>query len=170
MKGIILLDIDDTILPTVNTHAGIIKDHHMMFNVNINRLLKICDTFDIDVALISSWCTHIKRVDLKFDNTSHNCFVYSGTNKTERLLFDKMRNLLGKRLVDIRENHSKEKYIKHYIQDKTYDRVIVLEDTDFSSCCNYNNGSFYIEGSGFISNRNIGIIKNIMTEKDYKGV
>jgi hypothetical protein len=41
---IILLDIDDCILPSRQTHAGLVNDHESIFLININRLRMICKT------------------------------------------------------------------------------------------------------------------------------
>ena len=41
-SSVILLDIDDTILPSISTHAGLIKDNVDLFIININRLSIIC--------------------------------------------------------------------------------------------------------------------------------
>ncbi len=169
--GIILLDIDDTILPSIQTHAGIIRDNKIIFDLNIRRLKALCEKFDLDVAIFSDWSTHIKKIRLTADCDLNNyVYSYTGSNKKEGAYFDDLKDALFGRIVDSRDGYSKESYIKKTIQDAKYNRIIVLDDSNFSSCCNYNNGSFYIRGCGFITNPMMGEIKNIMTKEDYKGV
>ena len=169
-KGIILLDIDDTILPSVQTHAGTIHDNKIIFELNLKRLFMLCMKFDLDIAILSDWSLHIKRVKLTIDgNQTPDKFAYFGSNQKECALFNDLRDSLGDRIVDSRENYSKESYIKKVIQDAKYEKVIIIDDSDFSQSVNYNNGSFYIRGCGFITNPMMGVIKKIMLDKDYKG-
>lgn len=169
-RGIILLDIDDTILPSVQTHAGVIHDNKIIFDLNIKRLKLLCEKFDLDIAILSDWSLHIKRVKLTIDGDARDDkFAYFGSSKNESALFNDLKDALFNRIVDSRENLSKESYIKKVIQEAKYEKVIIIDDSDFSQNVNYNNGSYYIKGCGFITNPMISVIKNIMVEKNYKG-
>ena len=169
-RGIILLDIDDTILPSVQTHAGVIQNKKIIFDLNIKRLKLLCEKFDLDIAILSDWSLHIKRVKLTIDGDARDDkFAYFGSSKNESALFNDLKDALFNRIVDSRENLSKESYIKKVIQEAKYEKVIIIDDSDFSQNVNYNNGSYYIKGCGFITNPMISVIKNIMVEKNYKG-
>ena len=158
-SSVILLDIDDTILPSISTHAGLIKDNVDLFIININRLSIICKKWDIKIALLTDWSTQ-----MLFDESTGN-IIYNGSNKLERALWKKFYDELNEHIVDFRQNTTKQTYIKQYIQSIKYKNVIVLDDTDFSSCVNHNNHSYYLQGTGFICNKMITKIKNIVEKQ-----
>ena len=155
-QAVILLDIDDTILPSVATHAGIIKDNLDMFIINLNRLSIICKKWDIKIAMLTDWSTH-----MLFDQET-NSILYNGSNKMEKALWKKFYDELSDYIVDFRQQVTKQTYIKQYVQSQKYKTVIVIDDTDYSSCINHNNHSYYLQGNGFICNKMITQIKNII--------
>lgn len=152
---IILLDIDDCILPSRQTHAGLVNDHESIFLININRLRMICEKWDIKIGILSSWCTLL-------DIETPGKVICKSSSKNEREQWDWFYKDLRPFFHDYRSGLTKESYIKSYVQNPDWKKVIVLDDTDFSSCVNYNNGSYYIQGDGYIDNKMIGVIKKIM--------
>ena len=154
-QAIILLDIDDCILPSVSTHSGIINDNESIFLININRLRMICEKWDIKIGILSSWA---ENLDIGIDGN----VICKSSNRSEREQWGWFYQDLKPFFHDYRIGLTKESYIKSYVQNPDWKKVIVLDDTDFSSCVNHNNGSYFIRGDGYIDNRMIGIIKKIM--------
>lgn len=154
-SAIILLDIDDCILPSRQTHAGLVNDHESIFLININRLRMICEKWNIKIGILSSWAGNLS---LDVDGS----VICKSSNKNEREQWDWFYKDLKPFFHDYRVGLTKESYIKSYVQNPNWKKVIVLDDTDFSGCVNHNNGSYFIRGDGYIDNRMIGIIKKIM--------
>ena len=155
MMNIILLDIDDCVIPSISTHAGIIRDNIDMFKINLNRLQVICERFDLKIGIISSWCH-------KFWIDENGVAQGSSSIKADKKIIKLILQYLQKYIVSIRKSESKESYIKSFVANKDFKNIIVIEDTDFSANCNINNGSHYLKTYGFITNNHIYKIKNII--------
>jgi hypothetical protein len=131
---IILLDIDDCILPSRQTHAGLVNDHESIFLININRLRMICEKWNIKIGILSSWASNL-YLDESRD------IICKSSNRNEREQWDWLYKELKSYIFNFRCGFTKEYYIKSFIQNPDWKKVIVFDDTDFSSCVNHNNGS-----------------------------
>lgn len=163
-QSVLLLDIDGTILPNYTyEHDNKIEDdfNYEMLRNNIRRLIKLSKEYNLGIVIISSMSNHMLHSDdigiglkegyvCKHDERAINIII------NEMLKLDAIDVFIGV------SNGNKASDIKSYIADKSIDKVIVLEDTDFSSSCNPNNGSHYIRMNGFVSGGVVYRIKQIL--------
>ena len=170
MQDIILLDIDDCIFPSNQTHFGTTNDALDILEINCKRLNMICSKFNLKIQIISSWSNSA----LLYED---NQLIYPEYKlqledkeyyKLEYQAFLIIKKYLEEFTIEI-SSGNKEKDIKNKIQDNNFRKVIVIEDTNFSHMVNKHNFSYYIETLGFITN-NIGykikeIIENQSTFK-----
>jgi len=77
--------------------------------------------------------------------------------------FDKLIN------IDIHYTRSVEKFIKNYIADKNYKKIIVISNTRGNeSFCNIHNGSFFIKCDGLLTNDIVNQINQILSIEKIK--
>jgi len=161
-RNVILLDIDDTILPSPITWLGEFNDSLDILTINCKRLARICEIWGAEIRIISSWSNRTITFEdniLRYKDREPSLLTkqyYAFERKAFFIIYQYLKDYI----IGI-SCGNKARDIKLDIQDKTIDKVIVIEDSDFSNSCNIRNGSYYIESEGYISNKmiaNIGII------------
>lgn len=170
-KAVLLIDIDDTILPTFRSWLDVdIDDSNINTNfwdkaifkplellkINCGILRELCKQHDLDIVIISSWSSgSIDYTDGKLNYTNGDVKLSLDKNfyKYEHEGYKIIKEYLEDHIV--KTDGRKELVIKEYIKNKNYDKVIVLDDSDFKHTCNPNNGSKYIYVCGLITTRNV---------------
>lgn len=156
----ILLDIDDCIFPNCNLWCGQgdPKDDLIIAEINIKRLKLICEKWDLKICIISSMASSFI---LKEDGVYYNMegYVYDPEVEIANLL----RKYLSDYIKDI-SSGNKRRDIHNYIDKKEVDKILVIEDSDFSDIIDKYNNVHWINTKGFLTGGLIYKIKNIIEE------
>lgn len=146
--NIIMLDLDDCLLPSNHTWCGDTADSLQMFEINLKRVAMICERYKLSPFLLSSWYARVSLDD-------KTLYLKSGASDRD----EQIVNLLNKYLTfDAISSGDKSGEIRQAIID--HDKVIVLEDTDFSGL-NASN-CLVLQVHGFVSNLDMYHIKKFM--------
>lgn len=127
--NIILVDIDNCILPTID---GVCTEDEALwlFEFNTQLLNNIVNRFYAYVIMVSSKVIN----NTLLDNIAFKQHPVCGK--------------LNGRIEDVEDMSKK---IKELIQNKDIGRVIIISNNDYSSNVNPNNRSYFIEVKGFIN-------------------
>lgn len=157
MKNMIMLDIDDCIYPNSNTWAGSgdPRDDIRIAEINIKRLKMICDTWDFKICIISSMSSCMNLTD---DGVEYNLDGYVHDPEVE--ICDLLRLHLKDEIIAL-DGHKRTAIVK-YIEDPSINKVLVIDDTDFSNLVSPETDSYYLSIRGYIRGFDIYNIKQFM--------
>ena len=142
--NIVALDIDDCILPSSQMWFGDTKDCHDMLEINLKRLVMMCDKYDMKIFITSSWYSILTLKDgvldykLRADAVQGKPYYrweYQAYLLIEKYLQGRIIGLsCGNRFTDIRK------------LDKDGHKVIAMDDMNLSELESDNVAFVYTTG------------------------
>lgn len=155
--NIIALDIDDCILPSDQTYFGVTDDSMALLEINLKRLVMMCNKWDMKIFIISSWSGNLAtdgNGSLTMINDRLADLEYNGISSGDMIC----KYLSG--YIHGIKKLSKYNSILNLLDDGH--KVVTIEDTDFSSIKHERH--LYCKTYGFISNRHSSTIKKFMEQ------
>lgn len=146
--NILALDIDDCILPSENTYFGRINDSIEILKLNLVRISRMIEKYQMQVFITSSWHSilELDGSDIKYrgrgDFENAKDFY-----KLEFAAFELLAGTLNGYVIGLSKGdrfEDIEKLLGHGC------RVIALDDMDLSSITHHN--FLFVESSGFLTN------------------
>jgi hypothetical protein len=164
--NILLLDIDDCILPSNINYFGHTDDALELLEINLKRLLLIITKYNMTIQIISSWYSLFELKDDKL--TFRDPLKRFATEEVANREWNKLETLAGNMICKYLSNvgttlSSGNKRRDIRIAIEKFEKVVVIEDSDFSDI--KANNYLYCKTIGFI-NGNIGYkIENFIQNK-----
>jgi len=158
-KAIISLDIDDSILPSEQTYFGKTDDALALLEINLKRLVLMCENLNMEIFIISAWSSNLKtdeNKNLMIKDNRLGDLEYKGISSGNMIC-----KYLSGYIYGIKDT-GKENAINNLLKDGH--KVVTIEDTDFSHIKHENH--LYLETFGLITNRHSYYIKKFL-EPDY---
>ena len=160
--NIIALDIDDCILPSEQTYFGETDDALALLEINLKRLVLMCNKWDMKIFIISAWSGNLttdENGNLYLINKDLGDLEFKGISSGNMICEYLSGYIHGIKTCD------KEEAIRLLLE--AGHKVVTIEDTDFSHIIHDNH--LFCKTYGFISNRHSYLIKNfIENAKDSK--
>ncbi len=154
--NIIALDIDDCILPSEQTWLGQTDDALALLEINLKRLVLMCNKWDMEIFIISAWSVNLKTSNKNLEMKHRNLtdLEYKG-QKSAKLIC----NYLSGYIYGIKDT-GKETAILNLLEDGH--KVVTIEDSDFSHIIHENH--LFCKTYGLINNRQAYNIKKFMEQ------
>ena len=155
--NIIALDIDDCILPSEQTCVGETGDTLALLEINLKRLVLLCNKWDMEIYIISAWSSILTtdtNKNLLIENQNLVAYEYKGEHSAQMIC-----KYLSGYIHGVKDT-SKETAI-HNLLNKGH-KVVTIEDTDFSHILH--NNHLFCKTVGFISNRHLCRIREFIED------